>query len=247
MYKVSEFAEAAGVTVRTLHHYDRLGLLKPSGRTGAGYRLYGERELARLQQIVTLKFIGLPLREIKALLNRSELDLAATLRLQRRLLTEKRRQLEIAIQAIEEAERPAHAGGAPGWVALKKIIEVMEMQNDMEWTKKYYSEEAQAKVAERAKTWTPELQAKVSQDWQDLVRDVAAAMAAAEQPAGAKAQALAARWSELVRGFTGGNPEIQKGVNKMYADRQNWPVSQPRYFNDEVQAFMMKAMAAAKK
>ena len=94
MYRVSDFAEKAGVTVRTLHHYDRLGLLKPSGRTGAGYRLYGERDLARLQQIVTLKFIGLPLRQIKDLLDRSDLDLAATLRLQRRMLLEKRQQVE---------------------------------------------------------------------------------------------------------------------------------------------------------
>src|SRR5437660_8343322 len=79
VYRVSEFAEKAGVTVRTLHYYDRLGLLKPSGRTDAGYRLYGERDLVRLQQIVTLKFIGMPLREIKDLLNQGDLDLAATL------------------------------------------------------------------------------------------------------------------------------------------------------------------------
>jgi DNA-binding transcriptional MerR regulator len=247
MYKVSEFAVVAGVTVRALHHYDRMGLLKPSGRTGSGYRLYGERELARLQQIVTLKFIGLPLKEIKALLVRGNLDLAATLRLQRRLLTEKRRQLDVVIQALDEAERSARSGGAPGWAALKKIIEVMEMQNDTNWTKKYYSEEAQAKIAERAKLWSPELQEKVSQDWHNLVRDIEAAIAAGENPAGAKARDLAARWSELVRGFTGGDAEIQKGLNKMYSDRQNWPASLPRYFSDEVQAFMMKAMEAAKK
>ena len=54
-------SELAGVTVRTLHHYDRLGLLRPAGRTAAGHRLYADRDLARLQQIVTLKFIGLPL------------------------------------------------------------------------------------------------------------------------------------------------------------------------------------------
>ena len=57
MYRVSEFAEKAGVTVRTLHHYDRMGLLKPSGRTGAGYRLYGERDFARLQQIVIIPWV----------------------------------------------------------------------------------------------------------------------------------------------------------------------------------------------
>ncbi len=204
MLKVTEFAEKAGVSVRTLHHYDRLGLLRPSGRTRASYRLYGEREFARLQQIVTLKFIGLPLKEIKRLLDHSDLDLTETLYLQRRLLIEKRQQLDLAIQAIAEAERSTVLGRTPDWTALKKIIEVMEMQNNMEWTKKYYSEEAQAKIAERAKIWTPELQAKVSEDWQKLVQDVEAAMAAGEDPASAKVQALAKRWSQLVRGFTGG-------------------------------------------
>ncbi|HYO90677.1 MAG TPA: MerR family transcriptional regulator, partial [Pyrinomonadaceae bacterium] len=82
LYLAQEFAERAGVTVRTLHHYDRTGLLKPSGYTAAGYRLYGEKDLARLQQIVTLKFIGFSLRQIKELLEQREFDLTATLRLQ---------------------------------------------------------------------------------------------------------------------------------------------------------------------
>ena len=148
MYKVSEFAEQAGVTVRTLHHYDRLGLLKPSGRNAAGYRLYRDSDLVRLQQIVTLKFIGLPLKEIKALLDGGSPELRDALRLQRSLLIEKRRQISIAIQAIEEAERSAQSGGTPELRALKKIIEIMERHNNMEWTKKYYSEEAQTKIAE---------------------------------------------------------------------------------------------------
>jgi len=242
MYKVSEFARKAGTTVRTLHHYDRLGLLRPGGRSRAGYRFYGERELARLQQIATLKFIGLPLKAIKRLLERADLDLAETLRLQRVLLTEKRRQLEAALQAIAAAERSASAGREPDWAALRHIIEVMEMQPDIEWTKKYYDEEAQRKVSERAETWTPELQAKVSQDWQELVRDIEAAIAAGEEPAGEKVQALAQRWTNLVRGFTGGDAKIQQGLNKMWADRQNWPANIPKVISDEVQAFMMKAL-----
>ena len=76
-YKANEFARLTGVTVRTLHHYDRLGLLKPSGRTPAGYRLYGERDFARLQQIVILKFIGFPLNQIKEILDRDSLPLTA--------------------------------------------------------------------------------------------------------------------------------------------------------------------------
>jgi DNA-binding transcriptional MerR regulator len=246
MYRVSDFAEKAGVTVRTLHYYDRLGLLKPSGRTGAGYRLYGEQDFARLQQIVTLKFIGLPLRQIKDLLDRSDLDLAATLRLQRRMLLEKRQQVEAAIQAIEEAERSLKSSHAPDLAALKKIIEVMERQNAMEWTKKYYSEEAQAKIAERARTFTPEMQAKVTQDWNDLIRDVESAIAGKVNPSDAKALALAKRWSSFACCFTGGDPEVQQGLNKLYADPGGWPASFKKPWSDDVEAFIKKAMAAHK-
>src|SRR3982751_2412161 len=104
IYQASDFAERAGVTVRALHHYDRLGLLKPSGRTASGYRLYGERDFVRLPQIVTLKFIGLPLKQIKNVLDRDSFDLSRALRLQRKILGEKRRQMEMAICAIEKAE-----------------------------------------------------------------------------------------------------------------------------------------------
>ena len=246
MYRVSEFAEKAGVTVRTLHHYDRLGLLKPSGRTEAGYRLYGERDFARLQQIVTLKFIGLPLRQIKDLLDRGDLDLKSALQLQRLLLLEKRLQVEAAIRAIEEAERSLQSGAAPDLAALKKIIEVMERHSNMEWTKKYYSEEAQAKIAERGRTWTPELQAKVEQDWKTLFADVEAAIAENLDPASAKAKELAQRWSELVRGFTGGDAEVQLGLNKLYADQSNWPQNFTKPFNDEHGQYIRKAMAAHK-
>jgi DNA-binding transcriptional MerR regulator len=244
MYRVSEFAAKTGVTVRTLHHYDRLGLLRPSGRTEAGHRLYGERDFARLQQIVTLKFIGLPLRQIKELLESGELDLKSTLRLQRRLLLEKRLQVEAAITAIEEAERSLKSGDKPDLAALKKIIEVMERQNSMEWTKKYYNEEAQARIAERARAWTPEMQARVEQDWKKLIGEVEAAIAEKVDPGSAKAQALAARWAELVRGFTGGDPHVQQGLNKLYADQQNWPQNFTKPFSDEAAAYIRKAMAA---
>ena len=76
-YLAHEFARRAGVTVRALHHYDRLGLLNPSGRTRAGYRVYSDRDFARLEQIVALKFIGFPLFQIRELLRRKDTDLLA--------------------------------------------------------------------------------------------------------------------------------------------------------------------------
>ncbi|HYT49440.1 MAG TPA: MerR family transcriptional regulator, partial [Pyrinomonadaceae bacterium] len=104
LFQTREFAKLSGVTVRTLHHYDRLGLLKPSRYSPAGYRLYSEGDFARLEQIVALKFIGFSLREVKNILNHGPSDLMTALRQQREAIEEKRRRLELAIQAIQRAE-----------------------------------------------------------------------------------------------------------------------------------------------
>jgi len=87
LYQVQEFAELAGVTVRALHHYDQLGLLKPR-RTQAGYRLYSLRDFERLEQIVALKFLGIPLKQIRTLFHREAHALPEALRMQRRVLQE---------------------------------------------------------------------------------------------------------------------------------------------------------------
>jgi MerR family transcriptional regulator, thiopeptide resistance regulator len=246
VYHAHEFASRAGVTVRALHHYDRLGLLKPSGRTGSGYRLYTDRDLVRLEQIVVLKFLGLPLKQIRDLLDR-DVALAATLRRQQAVLADKRRQLDAAIHAIQEAERSLGPGCEPDWELFKRIITEVEMQDNTEWAKKYYSPEAQAKVEERKQLWSPELQARVSRQWSELVADVEAALG--EDPAGTTAQALAARWRSLVEGFTGGDREIQKDLNTMWADKANWPAeTQAAQFQirPEVQTFITTAMQATK-
>jgi MerR family transcriptional regulator, thiopeptide resistance regulator len=247
LYRVQEFAELAGVTVRALHHYDRLGLLKP-GRTTAGYRLYSLRDFERLEQIVALKFLGIPLKQIRTLFNRDATRLPEALRMQRRVLEEKRRLLDSAINAIREAEQATRPGERPDSAVLKKIIEVIEMQDNMDWSKKYYSEGAQAKVEERKQLWSPENQERWSKEWLDLFRDVQAALE--EDPAGEKAQALAARWKKLVEAFTGRDPQITAGLSKMHQDRPNWPASmrqrmQP-FSNKKVWEFIQKASAARK-
>ncbi|MCA1594323.1 MAG: MerR family transcriptional regulator [Acidobacteria bacterium] len=247
LHRAREFAGLTGVTVRTLHHYDRLGLLKPSGRTAAGYRLYGERDFARLQQIATLKFIGLPLKQIKGLLERNTLDLAATLRLQREVIEGQRRRLDMALRAIERAERVVATGGEPDWEAFKKIIEVINMQNDMEWTDKYYSEEAKEKLAGMRDRIPPEVIEQGQRDWAELIGEVEAAVSAGVDPASERAQSLAARWSKLIGAFTGGDPAISEGLNKLYADKANWPSAFPKPYSDEAGAFICQAAAAHKK
>ncbi|HWF46845.1 MAG TPA: MerR family transcriptional regulator, partial [Bryobacteraceae bacterium] len=161
---MQEFAELAGVTVRALHHYDRLGLLRPR-RTNAGYRRYSLGDLERLEQIVALKFLGFPLKHIGELLHQDRRGISDILQSQRQALEEKRRRLDRAIAAIREAEAAMQLSQYPDTAALKKIIEVIEMQNDTDSLLKYYSDTAQAKLAERRQQWTPELQEQATKAW----------------------------------------------------------------------------------
>ncbi len=238
LYRAREFAERAGVTVRTLHHYDRVGLLKPSGRTAAGYRLYGEADLARLQQVVTLKFIGLSLTQIKDLLGNRSFELTTALHLQHELLQEKRRQLDTALDAIARAER-AMSSGQADWDALKKIVEVIEMQSNVDW-KKYYSDEAQAKLAARRAADPGEAE-RGQRDWAALIAEVEQAVREGVDPASERAQALAARWQALIASFTGGDRQVEAGLKRFYADQANWPSSFKKPYSDEAGAFICRA------
>lgn len=245
LYQVREFAERSGVTVRTLHHYDHLGLLKPTVVSESGYRLYSDRDLARLQQIVTLKFIGFTLRQIKALLDGDELDdLATTLRHQRVTMERKRRQLEAAIGAIGRAESMAASGREPDPELFKQIIEVITMESNNEFFKNYYTEEQLEDLAKRREQNPGEAE-QGTRDWADLIKEVEASLD--EDPAGEKAQSLAARWLGLIEAFTKGDPGLSDSLKNLYADRDNWPATFKKPYSDEVEEFINKAIAVRKR
>lgn len=237
-YQPHEFATRAGVTIRALHHYDRLDLLKPSGRTAAGYRLYTDRDLLRLEQIVALKFIGFPLSQIRELLNRKDLDVAATLRQQCRIIAEKRDHLDRAIRAIERAEQALASGEQTDWEPFRKIIEVIQMQTRKDWMKKYYTEEQLESLRGR---WSPEVQAESERGWNELVRDVEAAIARGEAPESETGRKLAERRQKLLDMFTGGDPGVAASLQSLFADKANWPETYKSPYSDAVNKFLCDA------
>ena len=212
-YRVHQFAQLAGVTVKALRHYDRLGLLKPR-RSGTGYRLYPASDLARLQQIIALKSVGLPLKHIRTLLDRDPLPLVATFRQQREVLEERRRLLDRAIQALTEAEAAVASGASSTTAILQEVIRVMEMQ-DVDVMRKYYSDEAWETWKHHYEDWPPE-------DWRALYKDIIAAMGS--DPKGPIAQSLVDRWLTIVQGASP-QPAIRSGLIKAWADREHWPAA----------------------
>lgn len=100
--KVKEIATLTGISVRTLHHYDEIGILKPAHVTEAGYRLYSDEDLTTLQQILFFRELGFSLKKIKELLERPTFDQLEAFEMQRKMLVEKRNQLDTMIDTINK-------------------------------------------------------------------------------------------------------------------------------------------------
>src|SRR5215475_6435812 len=246
-YRINEFAALAGVTAKALRHYDRLGLLKPH-RTGSGYRLYSERDLERLQQIVALKFLGLPLKQIKRLLEQEMPPLSHALGAQRAVLEEKRRLLDHAISSIQDVQDALASGEPADTAILKRLIEVIEMQSHLETMKQYYSDEAWAKL-KKLRRQNSKRQSGISASWRRFFREAESLYG--EDPASKKAQDFGARWVRLFESTTGGDAGVLAGMQRAWADRGNWPPEMqrlaPEFDQKKVGDFIAKIFASSMK
>ena len=227
-FRIQEFAKLAGVTVRALHHYDRLKLLSPAHRSERGYRLYCHEDLGRLERILVLRYVGLSLREIAALLNmpagRGAEPLTVTLARQRAVLSERRDRLDRVLRAIGHAQRRSQEAPAePEWLLYQTILEEIQMQEAIDWTEKYYSPKAIEVLRVRRAALTPEQKAEIGARWQALYIDLQTALDCEVPPDSAEGRALVARWMRLADEFTNGDPEIGEGYRRMYEDESHWP------------------------
>ena len=219
-YRIGEFAKLAGVTVRALHHYDRIGLLKPQ-RGSSGFRLYRLEDLERLVQIAALKFLGIPLKEIKLLLKHGPLTLAGSLHMQREALAEKRKLIDRAVVAIEAAEKVIQSGQTTDASILRKIIEVIDMQPQENSMRKYYTDQAWLDKERIARQTPPEAREKNSEAFRKLFAEIEADIDL--DPASEAAQALTKRWLQLAEFAHGGNEAVRAGNIEAWNDRPNWP------------------------
>ncbi|WP_346846672.1 MerR family transcriptional regulator [uncultured Clostridium sp.] len=124
--KIGEFAKRSGVTVKTLLHYDKIGLLQPSLKTQAGYRIYCDEDFIKLQQIITLKFIGLPLEEIKQLINEKNQNIENIISVQPRALEEKKKHIETVITALNKAEKQIQNNS---FLEVQQLIDIIKITN----------------------------------------------------------------------------------------------------------------------
>jgi DNA-binding transcriptional MerR regulator len=216
VWKVGELAGRTGLTVRTLHHYDRIGLLNPSGRTdsnhGVGHRLYTAADVARLQQILSLKLLGFGLEQIREYLSRDDYDPRRVVRLHLERVrgqAEQLRRLGERLAVLADALDKAEVVSADEFLAT---IEVMTM------IEKYYTPEQLAQIDARKAVLGEERIKEANAAWPPLFAAVRLEMDAGTDPADPKMQALAQKWYGLLDEFTGGDPGLFNSTRNMYAN-----------------------------
>lgn len=250
MYRIAEFARLAGVTVRTLQYYDRIGLLKPSDCTQARYRLYTAQDLWRLQQILWLKWLGFTLAEVKKMVAGHDQDWIVTLNAQKRTIDERIGRLQEVSTMLEQVLAKLEVDGAEA-VDSQQISAMMRgfMMGPMpEWLSNYYSDVAWTALETRRLSFSEADLKNAQEAWQALFKAFEAHFDLNLSPASPAVQELAAKREVLVEAFTGGNAEIHAGLERLMTDGQagKWPAEDAMpspYANvsPEVRAFMEEA------
>lgn len=215
VWKVGQLAELTGLTVRALHHYDHLGLVQPSARTSAGYRLYGEADVERLYQVLALRQLGLPLDAVGAVLDGQssigELLERHQAYLDRQLVAI--RTLRAQLSTMTNLSQGAGSGSVTDFLELiRKVITVDDT------VKKYFSEEQLADLAERREQIGEQAITDVQAAWPKLIEQVQAAVDTGLDPATPRAQRLAAEWMGLLEQFHGGDVGLRDSLYRMQAE-----------------------------
>jgi len=210
--------------VRALHHYDEIGLVSPSGRSEAGYRLYDEGDLERLQQVLFYRELGFALENIREVMAAPEFDHAAALREQRRLLEEQGDRLRAMIDAVDAAIA-AHEGGYA--MSDDEMFEVFgefdPKQHEAEAEERWGGNEAFQQSAARTKQYRKE-------DWERIKAEVDAinaafadAMTAGVPATSTGAMEIAERHRQHIsRWFYDCSPELHRGLGEMYVQDERF-------------------------
>ena len=238
-YTVSQLAKMAGVSVRTLHHYDHIGLLEPSARTEAGYRLYGQRELLRLQQILFFKELDMPLAEVRRILDDPGFDQVAALEHHRHLLHRRMVRLTRLLKTIDKT--------------IDRLTEDDMTLTDEELYEGFTTEQIERYKREARQMYDPALVEeserrvkKMSRaEWQAVGAEgeavtTALAALADRQPGDAEVQKLIARHHAWIENFFPCSAEVYRGLGRGYAEHPEF-----RAFYEKYRPGLADFMAAA--
>jgi DNA-binding transcriptional MerR regulator len=218
VWKVGELADEAGLTVRTLHHYDRIGLVHPAERTGTGHRLYTASDVERLYQVLALRQLGLGLDQIGDLLA-GAVAMTQVLAAHRDYLAAQlaaTRDLHALVAALTAtAENRADASTDHFLELIRRTVMVDDT------IKEYFTEEQLTQLALRREDLGEQRIQQAEADWAVLIPQVDAAIAAGMDPTAPQAQEMAAKWMGLLEAFHGGDEGLRESMYRMQAEESD--------------------------
>lgn len=244
-YRVKEVAELSGVTVRTLHHYDAIGLLSPTRRSSAGYRLYAEDDLLTLQQILVHRELGLSLEQIRKVLTDPEFDQRAALLRQRQQLQQRAAHARDMIRAIDVALQKLNGDHT---MNAKNLFDGFDpAKYEAEAQARWGHTDAYQESASRTRHHSPEDWQRIKTETSDLYRRIAALLQSGAAPTSPEAMELAEEHRlQIDRWFYACSHAMHENLGPMY-------VADAR-FSDEIDAhgagtaaFLAAAIAANSK
>jgi DNA-binding transcriptional MerR regulator len=231
----AETARRLGVSVKALRVYEARGLLTPR-RTEAGWRVYGQAEMARLHQILVLKDLGLSLTQIATVLTGTMARLDAVLALQETTLRHRRYRMDQALALVARARARLSAGDALSPDDLTQLTKETLMSEPLTqaehreafeplWRKHLNPKEI-ATLHDRSKDLAFD-QAEITRAWEDIFAEARRLMEAGDKTS-PRARALLARWIDLAQQFTGGDAEIHRKMSNVWRDALTNPELAPR-------------------
>ena len=217
-HQVTEVARMTGVSVRALHHYDEIGLLVPRGRTGAGYRLYDDDDLLRLQQILLGRELGLSLEEIRRSLDDPGFDRRRALLEQKKQLQERANQTEAMIRAVDAALAVLADEGSGDTMEMKDMFDGFDpAKYEAEAKERWGSTEAYKESKKRTSRYGADDWKKLEAEQRAIYADAAAAMKAGKAPGDEEVMDIADRHRLLIdRWFYPCSVAMHCGLAAMY-------------------------------
>jgi len=233
--KVKEVADLVGISVRTLHHYDQIGLLSPKTTTSSGYRIYDDHDLETLQQILFFKELGFPLLQIKEMMHNQSFNRLEALQLQHTLLLDKKYQLNKMIETIEKTIK--HAKGEINMSNTEKF-------EGFNFSHNPYEQEARQKWGDKAVDEANQKVKNMSDFDQEQFNSIFRKLAEIRHLAAdsTEAQTAIKQWYVMLNEIGHYSLEAFKGLGHMYVEDVRFTKNIDR-FGDGLAVFMRDAMA----
>ena len=236
-----EVAKISGLTIRTLQHYDNIGVLPASGRTEGGRRFYTESDMIKLEHIIFYRGLGFSLDQIKRILVEPKTDknAAELLSVQKVMLYNQIYNIQNSIAAIEASQEIINAGKTPPWTLLATFMQSLGRVDLSMWENYKFSDEQTEVFREHFQTLNDVMD--FYNTWKRLSIKSAAFSEAGIKPGETIAQTLAMEWAEMVQKVTGGNPNHEQAYLAVDNQREVWNPAELELI-EKAEPFLEKAL-----